>query len=110
MRASCKARRFGRRSRRTTLRTPVASIVVANLIGQHGVATRATKTAPVRYDAIRTGLSKVAEHARLLGASVHMPRIGCGLAGGNWATIEPIIDETLVTSDVAVTVYDFASA
>ena len=86
-----------------------ASIVVANLIGQHGVATRATKTAPVRYDAIRTGLSKVAEHARLLGASVHMPRIGCGLAGGSWATIEPIIDETLVTSDVAVTVYDFAS-
>ena len=37
-----------------------ASIVVANLIGQHGIATRASKTPPVRYDAIRDGLVTVA--------------------------------------------------
>ena len=53
-----------------------ASIVVANLIGQHGIATRASKTPPVRYDAIRDGLAKVAAQAHALGASVHMPRIG----------------------------------
>jgi O-acetyl-ADP-ribose deacetylase (regulator of RNase III) len=86
------------------------AIVVANLIGQHGVATRATKMPPVRYESIRSGLAKIAAHARASGASVHMPRIGCGLAGGEWPRIEPLIAETLLASDVDVTVYDFAPA
>jgi hypothetical protein len=37
---------------------------------------------------------------------VHMPRIGCGLAGGQWEEIEPIIETTLGAKGVAVTVYD----
>jgi hypothetical protein len=36
-----------------------------------------------------------------------MPRIGCGLAGGKWELIEPIIVRTLVARGVPVTVYDF---
>jgi hypothetical protein len=36
-----------------------------------------------------------------------MPRIGCGLAGGKWEEIEPIIERTLIEADVKVTVYDF---
>ena len=36
-----------------------------------------------------------------------MPRIGCGLAGGKWEEIEPIIERTLATAGVEVTVYDF---
>jgi O-acetyl-ADP-ribose deacetylase (regulator of RNase III) len=87
-----------------------AAIVVANLIGQHGVATRANKTPPVRYEAIREGLARIAEHARVSGESVHMPRIGCGLAGGEWTRIEPLIVETLLVADVDVTVYDFVLA
>ena len=83
------------------------SIVVANLIVQHGIASRSTKTPPVRYDAIREGLGKIAAQARAIHASVHMPRIGCGLAGGDWSRIEPLIAETLCTSDIDVTVYDF---
>jgi hypothetical protein len=79
---------------------------VANLIGQHGIAARG-KPPPVRYDAIRAGLVKVAIHAQTLGATVHMPRIGCGLAGGEWAMIIPIIESTLVQSGIHVTVYDF---
>ena len=39
-------------------------------------------------------------------ASVHMPRIGCGLAGGKWELIEQIIKEELITKEIAVTVYD----
>ena len=42
-----------------------------------------------------------------LGASVHMPGIGCGVAGGTWDRIEPIIFRTLRERDVAVNVYDF---
>jgi O-acetyl-ADP-ribose deacetylase (regulator of RNase III) len=54
------------------------------------------------------GLSRlVAEKAKELNASVHMPRIGCGLAGGEWSKVEPIIIETLCKNGVEVTVYDF---
>jgi len=42
-----------------------------------------------------------------LHASVHMPRIGCGLAGGRWDRIEPLIDTALCQRGVPVTVYDF---
>ncbi|MQY33582.1 hypothetical protein SRB17_15430 [Streptomyces sp. RB17] len=41
-----------------------------------------------------------------LGASVHMPRIGCGLAGGTWSRKEPFITERLVKRGIEVTVYD----
>jgi N12 class adenine-specific DNA methylase/O-acetyl-ADP-ribose deacetylase (regulator of RNase III)/SAM-dependent methyltransferase len=78
---------------------------VANLIGQHGMGVR-HGVPPVRYDAIRDGLRLVATRAKELGASVHMPRIGCGLAGGKWEEVERIIREELTAQDVAVTVYD----
>lgn len=51
-------------------------------------------------------LAALADRAVELGASVHMPRIGCGLAGGKWARIEPLITRTLCARDVEVTVYD----
>ena len=36
-----------------------------------------------------------------------MPRIGCGLAGGKWSVVEPLIEQQLVAAGVAVTVYDY---
>lgn len=78
---------------------------VANMIGQHGLRI-GPDGPPIRYSAVRACLAKVAEEAKKLGASVHMPRIGCGLAGGKWDEIEPLIEETLLTDDIAVTVYD----
>jgi hypothetical protein len=36
-----------------------------------------------------------------------MPRIGCGLAGGDWSRIEPLIEESLVRRGLPVSVYDF---
>jgi hypothetical protein len=35
-----------------------------------------------------------------------MPRIGCGLAGGNWDTVGAIVEQELGRQGVAVTVYD----
>ena len=35
-----------------------------------------------------------------------MPRIGCGLAGGTWEKIALIIEETLLTKHIQVTVCD----
>jgi O-acetyl-ADP-ribose deacetylase (regulator of RNase III) len=78
---------------------------VANMLGQQGVKG-GSRTPPIRYEAVRECLVKVARMARELDASVHMPRIGCGLAGGRWELIEPLVVETLCENDVAVTVYD----
>lgn len=48
----------------------------------------------------------LAVEALELEASVHMPRIGCGLAGGRWEKIEPIISDELTSHGIEVTVYD----
>lgn len=80
-------------------------IWVANVIGQHGTGFR-RGLPPVRYDAIREGLRAVASKAKELRASVHMPRIGCGLAGGKWEEVERIVQEELTAAGVATTVYD----
>lgn len=63
----------------------------------------------MRYEAIDTALGAVADQAVELGASVHMPRIGCGLAGGKWSRIEPLIEQRLRRRGIPVTVYDFAT-
>ncbi|MGW0791494.1 macro domain-containing protein [Streptomyces sp. NPDC002911] len=79
---------------------------VANVVGQRGIRT-GSKGVPVRYEAIGAGLEKVAAEAAELEASVHMPRIGCGLAGGTWSRVEPLITDRLVSRGIEVTVYDF---
>jgi O-acetyl-ADP-ribose deacetylase (regulator of RNase III) len=78
-------------------------IWVANLIGQRGIRGRAG-IPPIRYEAVALGLATVADFARDLKASIHMPRIGAGLAGGDWTRIEALIDQEL--ADETVTVYD----
>ena len=85
-------------------------LTVANLIGQHDIARkgRAQHTPPVRYTAIREGLGWVRSKVQEQRASVHMPRIRAGLAGGDWAIIETIIDEELTAHGLNVTVYDFS--
>ncbi len=80
---------------------------IANLIGQHKINKDENGNAPIRYDAVEEGLRKVADFASDINASVHMPRIGCGLAGGEWGIIEPIIRETISKKDINTTVYDF---
>lgn len=78
---------------------------VANMVGQRGIR-RGSKGVPVRYEAIDTALATLADRAAELGASVHMPRIGCGLAGGRWSRVEPLIQARLTARGIPVTVYD----
>lgn len=80
-------------------------LFIANLLGQRGI-TATDSRPPIRYEAVETGLIKVAEKAVELSASIHMPRIGSGLAGGKWEEIEKIINKTLVNRGLSVTVYD----
>ena len=80
-------------------------IWVANLIGQRDIRS-SDGVPPIRYEAIRVGLKSVAVEAKHPHASVHMPRIGCGLAGGDWVEVTRIIEDELVYVGVPVTVYD----
>ena len=77
---------------------------VANMVAQHGY-TRPGAPA-IRYDALAACLGQLAQLAGELGASVHMPRLGCGLAGGHWGRVGPIVEEKLAGLDVVV--YDLS--
>lgn len=86
------------------------NIIVVNMVAQHGVGRSQIR---LNYPALRSCLTELAEAARggEHGPSipVHMPRIGCGLAGGSWDEVEPIIRDTLVAAGVEVVVYDLGS-
>lgn len=82
-------------------------IWIANLIGQHKLNEDNYGKPPIRYEAIKEGLNEVLLKAKELNASVHMPRIGCGLAGGKWKIVKGIIIESLIDKDISTTVYDF---
>lgn len=79
---------------------------VANMIAQHGMRT-GNAGPPIRYPAVERCLGTLGDRAIELSATVHMPRIGCGLAGGSWDKIEPLIEVALCQRGVPVTVYDF---
>lgn len=81
-------------------------IMVANMIAQHNIVSQiidGVVTKPIRYYALNTCLEKVNAFALENKATLHMPRIGAGLAGGDWVEIEKIIKNTM---SVDVFVYD----
>lgn len=78
-------------------------IFVANMIAQHGTGPDSAGMPPIRYVALMEALKKVNTLAKDIDATLHMPRIGAGLAGGDWNAIEAIIEEIV---QVPVTVYD----
>ena len=80
---------------------------VANVIGKHKINKDENGNPPIRYDAIANGLDTVAKFAHDNSATVHMPRIGCGLAGGTWDKVEPLIQRSLADKGIETYVYDF---
>lgn len=83
-------------------------IWVANLIGQRDIRKNQQGLPPIRYEAVGEGLKKVGAFAKEIQASVHMPKIGCGLAGGRWAKMEPLVAENIAERGVEVTVYELS--
>lgn len=86
--------------------------VVINMIAQkgygksnsalHRAANERDSEIPLQLDHLEHCLQQAGDLARREGASVHMPRIGCGLAGGKWKDVEPIVERTLEGIDVFV--------
>lgn len=79
-------------------------IWVVNMLAQNGYK-QGSNGPPIRYEALRECLKKVAPWVEEREATLHMPRIGTGLAGGCWAKVEPILKETV--GHLGVHVYDY---
>lgn len=82
---------------------------VANMLAQHGTYRPCDlpRTTYVQYDALERCLESVSLFAKKLHSVVQMPRIGCGLGGGKWKMVEPIIKRTLCHHDIEVYVMDW---
>ena len=90
-------------------------IWVVNMVGQRGVGRNWSNPGPpIRYKAVRNCLKDVAAIAlqdEYRGSyetvSIHGPRFGAGLAGGDWNEIEKLINEELIAKGLKVTIYDY---
>jgi len=80
-------------------------LLVANMLAQHGIRTKAHAT-PLRYDALEACLHSLAVIAKEFNTTIHLPRIGCGLAGGTWEHVEPLLRRIFCPKHLSVTVYD----
>lgn len=80
-------------------------VYVFQMLAQKGV-TSTEKSIGLKYSALRKCLAQLAAAAENLHASVHMPRIGIGQAGGDWPVIEGMIIEELLNKGTEVTIYD----
>jgi O-acetyl-ADP-ribose deacetylase (regulator of RNase III) len=57
----------------------------------------------VDYDAVRYCIKWIKENFE--GKRIGLPKIGAGLAGGDWERISQIIDEEMAGEDVTLVVY-----
>ena len=77
---------------------------VFSMVAQKGYGP--SKKPRIRYAALEACLEQLREVAENENASIHMPRIGCGEAGGSWSVIESFLYEQLVLHGIKVTIYD----
>lgn len=98
------------------------NIIVCNLIGQHGIRSNSKRfefengmmvmkknniqnqaNIPLRYDALELGFRKLRQQfGKRNDITIHMPKIGCGLAGGDWRIVSSIIERVFEGIDVFV--------
>ena len=76
---------------------------IVHMVAQKGYGR--SEKPRISYSALGNTLGQLREIASGQGASVHMPRIGTGQAGGHWELIRDLIDEHLVRRGISVFVY-----
>ena len=82
------------------------NITVVNMIGQHTTFS-INGVPPIRYEAIEQCLNRIITIKKHMDFSVHAPKFGSDLAGGDWNKIEHIINNTLIMNDIDVTIYEW---
>ena len=87
-------------------KTEYENLWIANIIGQHNLVP-INGEPPVRYNALKQGFIETVMFFKTEHIHFHMPRLGCGLAGGEWSKVEIILNEILLLNNVeSITVYD----
>lgn len=85
---------------------PVGRLAIASMVAQHGVAS-SVNTRPLSYDRLDECLAKTFAFAGREGfPAVHMPRIGSGLARGNWTVVQALIQGAASKYRIQAYVYD----
>jgi O-acetyl-ADP-ribose deacetylase (regulator of RNase III) len=70
-------------------------VLVANICGQWDYGKNVAQVY-TSYDALRTGIQRVHILSTKLGIPAYVPHgIGCGLAGGDWSKVNPILQVNL---------------
>ncbi|WP_417837182.1 ImmA/IrrE family metallo-endopeptidase [Thalassospira tepidiphila] len=82
---------------------PLDDVYIASIVGQKGFGRSSMPR--IRYRAIEEALGSIRDFALMHEASIHMPQIGTGVAGGNWPVIEEMIERELVREGIPVWVY-----
>lgn len=77
------------------------NVIVCNMIGQSDPGGF-MQLPPIRYQSLEECLMRLKIVSKQLQMPVHIPRIGCSLAGGSWAVVEEIINRV----GLDVTVWD----
>lgn len=77
---------------------------IASVIAQHGYGP--SPKPRIRYAALKTCLEVVAKIAAQHRATVHMPKIGSGQAGGSWSITREFVQEHLCSNGIRVFVYE----
>lgn len=76
---------------------------IVSMVSQHGYGP--SPKPRIRYLALRNCLEQLSDCALKMGASIHVPLIGTGFAGGNWSYIAELLDEAVVRKGIRTTVY-----
>jgi hypothetical protein len=79
-------------------------VTIASMIAQVGWGP--SPTPRIRYSALASCLAEVSRQAKGSGATVHMPRIGTGQAGGSWDVIEELLSDGLLAQGIPTVIYD----
>ena len=79
-------------------------LTIASLIVQEGWGASAEPR--IRYVALDRALDQLSRYASSIDASVHMPRIGTGAAGGDWTVVEAMIHSHFTGLQQGVWIYD----
>jgi len=80
------------------------NVTVATVVGQKGYGP--SPRPRIRYQALSEALFAVGNYAAQRKCTVHMPRIGCGEAGGRWDVVQEIVSSRICRAGSEVTVYD----
>jgi len=80
------------------------NLAIASMVAQRGYGP--SDKPRIRYAALRACLQHLSGLAVKQKATIHMPRIGTGLAGGSWNIVSELIDDVLCRAGINVFVYD----